>query len=165
MGTTQGCYKLFWTNPGSITPWNCCTATYLPSKKNYLSKKTNKTCRHCWRSKDELVIDIFFMLADQQKFNYISSVQTQDVVWKIFWEWWMRKRESVREICAISETLWYHTLFPTADTLIVNPNRNITTAYYIFGGPPSPADIGLIQNFELKIMSTCTTTIYGKYVP
>ena len=29
MGTTQECYMLFWTNPGS----NSCTVTYLPSHK------------------------------------------------------------------------------------------------------------------------------------
>ena len=34
MGTTQGSYVLFWTNPGSSTPQNSsCTATYLPSQK------------------------------------------------------------------------------------------------------------------------------------
>ena len=58
MGTTQECYGLFWTNPGSNNPRNNrCTATYLPSQ-NYLIK-TNKTCEallekhgraHKWRS-------------------------------------------------------------------------------------------------------------------
>ena len=44
------------------------------------------------------------MLANQQELIYISSVQTQDVVWKTCLEQWMIRTdgERVREMCAIS---------------------------------------------------------------
>ena len=38
------------------------------------------------------------VLADQQELIYISSVQTQDVVWRTRWEGWgERERERERE--------------------------------------------------------------------
>ena len=47
--TTQECYMLFWTNPGSNTPQNSsCTVTHLPSHKPL--NKTNKNAGHCWRN-------------------------------------------------------------------------------------------------------------------
>ena len=45
MGTTQECYQLFLTNPGSIIPQNSsCTATSHLKKTKHPSKM-NKTCR------------------------------------------------------------------------------------------------------------------------
>ena len=43
------------------------------------------------------------VLADQQEIIYISSVWTQDVVWKDCRDGW---KERVSEICAVSTTWW-----------------------------------------------------------
>ena len=37
------------------------------------------------------------VLADQQEVIYISSVQTQDLIWKTYWERWMIVTEEERE--------------------------------------------------------------------
>ena len=57
IGTTQECYMLFWTNPGSNTSKkNRCTATYLPSQKTILVRWTRHV-GHCGRRKDKLISD------------------------------------------------------------------------------------------------------------
>ena len=55
----QECYELYWTNPGSSLPQNSsCTATYHPFSKTIQIRRT-RYVGHCWRSKDELMSDIF----------------------------------------------------------------------------------------------------------
>ena len=65
---TQGCCKLFWTNPGSSTLQNCrCTATYLPSTGQ------------CWKRKDKLSSSI-----------RLASHQAGLDTWSFYcggWEW------------------------------------------------------------------------------
>ena len=90
---TQECYKVFWTNPGSNTPWNnSCTATYLPSLKQ---SKWNE--QDGWRSKDELISNVLRTPTDGHvgwpARIYFSSVRTQDVVWK----WWIIGTDGEKE--------------------------------------------------------------------
>ena len=69
---------------------------------SYLKTHPSKIC---WRSKNELISDVLLktttidmpMLADQQEFIYISSVRTQDIVWRTCLEWWMRGTDGERE--------------------------------------------------------------------
>ena len=91
----QECYELFWTSPGSNTPWNnSCTASYPPHISKTMQVRQTK---HCWRNKDELVSDVLLwtpdmdmpVLANLQELIYISFMWTQDVVWRTCWEWWM----------------------------------------------------------------------------
>ena len=57
MRTAQECYKLYWTSPGSNTPWNnSCIGTYLSKT---IQIRWTRHARYCWRSKDELISDIF----------------------------------------------------------------------------------------------------------
>ena len=101
MGTTQECYEIFWKDPGSNTRWNnSCTATYFPS-----SSKMNKHAGHCLKNKDELLSEVFLWIPthghvsvdQQQELTYIRLVQTQDVVWKNCWRWWMIRTDGERE--------------------------------------------------------------------
>ena len=56
--TTQECCKQYWTSPGGSTPQSSsCTATYHPSQKTILGRRT-RHAGHCWRSKDELISDV-----------------------------------------------------------------------------------------------------------
>ena len=58
MGTTQICYWLFWTNPGSNTPQNSsCIAIYLLSKKNTEVRQAKYTW-HYKRRKYKLISNI-----------------------------------------------------------------------------------------------------------
>ena len=121
MGTAQECYKLFWTNPWSKTPRNnSCTATSFHHKKSTQldeqdardtagEARTNSFVTFLFRP---LYMDVP-VLADQQELINISSVRTQDVVWKICRERWMigtdgeRKRERAGELCAVSSSWWW----------------------------------------------------------
>ena len=56
------CYKLFWTNPGSSTPWNnSCAAHYLPTSKTIQVRRT-WDAGQCSRSKDELISDVLLRI-------------------------------------------------------------------------------------------------------
>ena len=66
---------------------------------------------HCWRSKDELIRDVFWPLhTDEQRLDdhrepiYNSSVPIEDVAWKTSREWWTietgGKRGSGRSVLA-----------------------------------------------------------------
>ena len=74
-----------------------------PSKMNKtLLEKQGQT--HKWCSMNLLHMDMP-VLADKQELIYISSVQTQDVVWKTCWEPWMIGMDGLREL-GKSVLLW-----------------------------------------------------------
>ena len=127
------------------TPKKITAVWWLTSHQKTIQVRWTRHVGHCWRSKDELFSDIrpwtlthdMPVLADRQKFIYISCVQTQNVVWKICQEWWTigTDGESVREICACSITWWWwwwwwsssHNSCSTCLSFV-----SITTVSYIF---------------------------------
>ena len=83
MGTTQECYMLFWTNPGSTTFQNsCCTATQLPSNKPSKQEEQDMLDT-AGEEKNELVSNILqwppihgHASVGQPARTYINSLQT-----------------------------------------------------------------------------------------
>ena len=69
MGSTQQCYMLFWTNPGSSTLQNSsCMVTYLPSHK---PSKMSKTC---WRNSSTTFSYKLLYSVDQPAKTYIHQL-------------------------------------------------------------------------------------------
>ena len=54
-GTTQGCWTLFWTNPGSSTYQKQQLYSHLLPISQSIKVKWLRYAEHCWRSKDELI--------------------------------------------------------------------------------------------------------------
>ena len=55
----QECCKQYWTSPGGSTPQSSSTiTTYHPSWKTIQVRRTRHV-RHCWRSRDERISDVF----------------------------------------------------------------------------------------------------------
>ena len=76
------------------------------TQQNNISKtiqeRQTRHAEHCWRNKDELISDWPLhadmpVWADQQEIIYISSVQTQDAVWKTCPEWQLIGMKGERE--------------------------------------------------------------------
>ena len=84
MVTTQECCVQFCTNTGSSTPKKTVAVWPLTSYfTNYF--RQGKHAEHWWRCKDKLLSDILLymdspVLANQQRFTFINSVQTLDDV-------------------------------------------------------------------------------------
>ena len=83
---------------------NSCKATYFPSLKP--TKQNEEDMQNTAgesRTNSEVTFSygLFHMvvpvLADQQELTYNSSVETQGVVWKTCWEWWMVGTDGERE--------------------------------------------------------------------
>ena len=100
--TTQDCYKLFGTNPGSNTLKTAATWPLTSLLKNHPSQ-TNNIWDTAGEIRTNLLVTFLYgplhmdmpLLANQQELIYIISVQTQDVAWMICQEGWMeRERES-----------------------------------------------------------------------
>ena len=58
MGTTQECYELFWTNPGSSNPIKQQMYCYLPPILKTIRVRQTRHAGHSRRSKDELISNI-----------------------------------------------------------------------------------------------------------
>ena len=62
---TQECSEQYWTSPrGSTRQSSNCMATYHPSQKTIQFRRT-RYARRCWRSKDELISEIFLWSPSQ----------------------------------------------------------------------------------------------------
>ena len=77
MGTTQGCYMSFWTNPWSnALQNNSCVAIYFPSQKTLMQDEQDMNIL-LWTTTHEHTC---------QKISFISSVQTPDVIYWTYQE-------------------------------------------------------------------------------
>ena len=95
------------------TPYETTAVQPLTSyHKKHLSK-TNKTCEMLFEKRGWMHVSFFYrplfmnmpMLADRQELNYISTVWTQDIIWKTCWEWWMIMMDGWRKKSALATQL------------------------------------------------------------
>ena len=92
---------------------------HLPPTSKTIQVKQTRYVGHCWRSKDELKwhfsMDPYtWMHQCGQELIHISSVQTQDVGWKMCQEWWMIGTDGERESRNSALSAWlndYHLIY------------------------------------------------------
>ena len=101
MGTTSGCYMLFWTVLGSNNLQN---NSYSPPSLHF-TNHPNKTTRHsgyCWRSTEELIGNVLLWTLPHGQSRF---VWTLDTIEKTYQEWWSigtyGKRESKESMLSI----------------------------------------------------------------
>ena len=113
----------FWQNPESIYSTDHQLYCHLPPISKAIQIRRTRDAGNCWRSKDELMwcspMDLFsriYQCWPTDKNNpYNRSVQTQDMVWKIYWVEWRqsvceRERERERERESQGNSYWQMTL-------------------------------------------------------
>ena len=82
--------------------------------------------RHCWKRKCELISDILLWTPIHQctsigqptRFIYISSVWTQDIVWKTCQVWWIRGMDGVSKSGKSMLAAWHDDIHIYAYTLV-----------------------------------------------
>ena len=110
---TQECYNLYWTNPGGNIPQNL-----LPPISKAIQIRRTRHAGHCWRSKDELISNVFLWTPSDGRASvgrpartYLQQLCTdigcsmEDLLGAVDErdEW----RERVREIRANNTTRWW----------------------------------------------------------
>ena len=119
METSQECYVLFWTSPGSNTTQNSnCMATCLPISQTILQVKWIGHAGHCLAGEDKLISNIFSWVPTHRCTSDGQSTRTyihqlcedtgcslEDLLRAMDDRdrWW----ERVRELHAISTWWWF----------------------------------------------------------
>ena len=102
---------------------------HLPPISKTVQVRRTRHVDYCWRTKSELSSDVFLLTPTYEcprvglpARTYISSVRTQDVVWRTClgerererewdrereWRERERERERKRELCVVSATWWW----------------------------------------------------------